>query len=159
MSTNNRQAEDSNLSADLITTIGHILAISYPLLALSTGTRATVRLFIRDGIDLLPPLMSAAAALLYLIATVGFVHRRRWSWWLSLVSLGVETTLTLVVGAMSYLSPDVIGNTVWRHFGEDYGYFPLFQPLLGLVWLLWPATRSEYGFSLVTPNKTSPHEG
>ena len=37
------------------------------------------------------------------------------------------------------------GSTVWRHFGEDYGYFPLFQPLLGLVWLFWPLTMENYG--------------
>ncbi|MCC6627370.1 MAG: hypothetical protein IT340_08220, partial [Chloroflexi bacterium] len=41
--------------------------------------------------------------------------------------------------------PDLIGRTVWRHFGADYGYFPLVQPLLGLIWLLWPETMRAYG--------------
>ena len=46
---------------------------------------------------------------------------------------------------MSFIIPEVIGRTVWRHFGEDYGFFPLFQPLLGLIWLLWPLTMAAYG--------------
>ena len=58
---------------------------------------------------------------------------------------GLETLLTLIVGTLSYTHPDLIGHTVWRHFGEDYGYFPLFQPLLGLIWLFWPETMRAYG--------------
>jgi len=129
-----------------ISAIGYILAVSYPVLALSTGARAAYQLFVRDDIvDYFPPIMSGVAAICYLLATIGFVHRRRWSWWLSVTVLGIETTLTLVVGIWSYVDPVLIGRTVWRHFGEDYGFFPLFQPILGLIWLLWPATMREYG--------------
>jgi hypothetical protein len=53
--------------------------------------------------------------------------------------------MTLLIGAWSIIDPDLIGHTVWRHFGEDYGYFPLFQPIIGLVWLLWPLTMEAYG--------------
>ena len=88
---------------------------------------------------------SALAALCYLTATIGFAYRRRWSWWLSVGALGFETAMTLVVGVLSFTQPDLIGRTVWRHFGEDYGFFPLFQPLLGLVWLFWPLTMENYG--------------
>ncbi len=127
---------------------GYILAVSYPVLALSTGVRALYQLFFKAGItDYLPPLMSGLAALCYLTATLGFVHRRKWSWWLSVGVLGFETLLTLVVGSWSYIDPAFIGSTVWRHFGADYGYFPLFQPILGLLWLFWPVTRQIYGIS------------
>ncbi len=139
-----------------ISAIGYILAVSYPLLALSTGTRAIVRLFFRDDADFLPPLMSAVAATLYILATIGFAYRRRWSWWLSIISLGVETVLTILIGVLSFTSPELIGSTVWRHFGEDYGYFPLFQPILGLVWLVWPETLREYGFRDERAGSTSP---
>ena len=54
----------------------------------------------------------------------------------------------LFVGAMSYIEPTLFGRTVWRHFGADYGYFPLFQPLIGLVWLLLPETLRAYGIHL-----------
>ncbi len=133
------------LWANLVSPAGYILAVSYPVLALSTGVRALYQLFIRTDItDYQPVIMSGVAALCYLLATVGFAYRRRWTWWLSVLVLGFETTMTLVVGVWSFIDPSFIGHTVWRHFGEDYGYFPLFQPLLGLVWLLWPQTVRAY---------------
>ena len=48
--------------------------------------------------------------------------------------------MTVAVGVWSIIDPATVGSTVWRHFGEDYGYFPLIQPIIGLVWLLWPLT-------------------
>ena len=124
------------------------MAVSYPVLALSTGARALYQLFIRTDITYyLPVIMSGVAALCYLSATVGFAYRRRWTWWLSVLVLGFETTMTLVVGVWSFVDPPFIGHTVWRHFGEDYGYFPLFQPLFGLLWLLWPQTVRAYGLA------------
>jgi hypothetical protein len=89
--------------------------------------------------------LSLVAASLYLIATIGFAYRRRWTWWLSLVALSLELFFTLVVGAWSYADPQFIGRTVWRHFGEDYGFFPLFQPIIGLLWLVFPPTMVMYG--------------
>lgn len=131
---------------NVVSPIGYILAVSYPILALSTGARALYQLFVRDDITYyLPVIMSGVAALCYLTATIGFVYRRRWTWWLSVVVLAVETTLSLVVGIWSFVDPALIGRTVWRHFGADYGYFPFFQPMLGLIWLLWPNTLRAYG--------------
>ena len=143
----NTPSSDTPASAgsSLISTLGYVLAVSYPVLALSTGTRAIYQLFFKEGVAFhLPALLSLVAATLYLIATIGFAYRRPWTWWLSLTSLGVELALTIIVGAWSLLDPALIGSTVWRHFGQDYGFFPLFQPMLGLVWLLWPATRAMY---------------
>jgi hypothetical protein len=85
------------------------------------------------------------AACCYLGATIGFAHRRKWAWWVSVGLLGFETFLTFVVGTLSFIYPDLIGRTVWRHFGADYGYFPLFQPLLGLIWLFSPPVLRAYG--------------
>lgn len=125
---------------------GYILAVSYPLLALSTGVRALYQLFLKEGVtDYFGPAMSGVAALCYLTATIGFAYRRRWAWWLSVGVLGFETLMTVIIGTLSFIIPDVIGRTVWRHFGVDYGFFPLFQPLLGLLWLLWPQTLRTYG--------------
>ena len=61
------------------------------------------------------------------------------------VALPFETLMTLTVGTLSVIDPDLVGSTVWRRFGEDYGYFPLVQPLIGLVWLMWPMTMESYG--------------
>ena len=134
------------LWANVVSPAGYVLAVSYPILALSTGVRAIYQLFFKSDVDnYLPVYLSALAALLYLTATLGFAWRRRWTWWLSVAALGFETLMTLIIGVWSFVDPDLIGRTVWRHFGEDYGYFPLFQPLFGLVWLFWPLTMVAYG--------------
>ena len=90
-------------------------------------------------------MLSAVAALLYLIATIGFAVREKWAWRISVVALGLEMALVLLVGTLSLIIPDTIGRTVWRYFGIDYAFFPLIQPLLGLLWLFHPKTLAAYG--------------
>lgn len=141
------------LWANLVSPFGYVLAFSYPVLALSTGVRAIYQLFFKaDVTNYVPVYLSALAALCYLVATLGFAYRRRWTWWLSVGSLGFETLMTLLIGVWSFVDPDLIGRTVWRHFGEDYGYFPFFQPIIGLVWLLWPLTMEAYGVRARQPD-------
>lgn len=135
---------------------GRALALSYPLLAFSTGGRSVYQLFFKEGglvhaaevARWLGPALSLLACLVYLVATVGFLLRRRGAWWLSVGCLAFETLGVLIVGALTAgggPAAATIGGTAWGHFGRDYGYFPLVQPLLGLLWLLWPATRRAYG--------------
>lgn len=138
----------SDNMSDLTYAIGVILGLSYPILALSTGVRALYQLVLKEDVTYyFPSMMSAVAATCYLVATVGFAVRARWAWWTSVGVLGFETSLTLVIGTLSYIIPDVIGSTVWRHFGADYGYFPLVQPLFGLFWLLSPSVMEAYGIA------------
>jgi hypothetical protein len=137
----------------VVSAFGFILAISYPVLALSTGVRAAYQLLVRQDLEYrLPSYMSLLASACYLIAAIGFAYRRRWTWWLSVIMLGFEMAMVLLIGSLSLVYPDVIGRTVWRQFGADYGYFPLFQPLLGLIWLFWPDTRRAY----MTPPQSVP---
>lgn len=135
----------SGFMGDLVSAFGYILAVSYPVLALSTGTRSIYQLFFKPNVtDPLPAVMSGVAALCYLVAAAGFAYRRRWTWLLSVLVLGFETFMTFLVGVWSYIDPAFFGHTVWSYFGRDYGYFPLFQPLIGLIWLFWPGTRDSY---------------
>lgn len=145
------QAEkDTNAMSDFISVAGSILAVSYPILAISTGARAVYQLFFKEGVtNYLAPSLSAVAATCYLLATVGFAVRRKWAWWLSVSVLGFETALTLIIGTLSFIYPEIIGGTVWRHYGQDYGFFPLVQPLLGLAWLFHPETLRVYGIKLL----------
>jgi hypothetical protein len=148
-------SEVEGLRSSIASASGYVLALSYPVLALSTGVRAGYQLFFKEGglvhagqlQPMVGPGLSALAACLYLLATVGFARRRRWAWFVSVGALGLETLLTLIVGTLSWpsLYGDYIGGSVWRLYGQDYGYFPLFQPILGLIWLFWPATMAAYG--------------
>jgi hypothetical protein len=144
MTTEQTNTSENALSG-FIRAAGVILAISYPVLALSTGARALYQLFLKEDVtNLLPPLLSAVAAVCYLLATVGFVVRRRWAWRLSVTMLVFELVMVLLIGTLSYVMPETIGRTVWAHFGADYGYFPLIQPILGLAWLFNRETRAAY---------------
>ncbi len=139
------EEEQKGLSG-FIAASGVVLAISYPVLAISTGFRAVYQLFFKEGVNnYLAPTLSAVAALLYLIATVGFAVQEKWAWRISVIALALELALVVVVGTLSILIPDTIGRTVWRYYGIDYGFFPLIQPLLGLIWLFHPKTLVAYG--------------
>ena len=108
------------------------------------------QLLLKQGVEnYLAPTLSLVAALCYLTATVGFAHRVRWAWRLSVSVLALETALTFVVGSLSLIIPESIGRTVWRHFGADYGYFPLVQPAIGLAWLFWPSIKRQYGITSI----------
>ncbi|PID87098.1 MAG: hypothetical protein CSB13_01090 [Chloroflexi bacterium] len=135
--------------AGFIQAAGTILAVSYPVLALSTGVRSLYQLFFKeDVVYYVPAILSGVAALCYLAASVGFIVKQRWAWRLSVVVLLFESLMTIVIGTLSYVLPDLIGRTVWAHFGADYGYFPLVQPLLGLAWLFHPETLRVYDINL-----------
>lgn len=137
--------EDDTMSY-IVSVAGTVLGISYPVLAFSTGGRAIYQLFLKaDTTSYLPAILSATAALCYLCATIGFFRRQAWAWRLSVGVLGFETLMTLLVGILSIISPELIGRTVWRLFGIDYAFFPLIQPLLGLLWLFREDTRRAYG--------------
>lgn len=134
-----------NALSGFIQAAGVILAVSYPVLALSAGVRSIYQLFLKEGVtNYVPAVLSGVAALCYLLATVGFVVRKRWAWRLSVSMLAFELVMVLLIGALSLYIPDTIGRTVWGRFGADYGYFPLIQPLLGLAWLFHPQTRRVY---------------
>lgn len=137
--------ESQDLKTRAISLIGYVLGISYPLLALSTGARGLYQLFFRDDLTKLGPALSVLTAVLYVIAAIGFFKRTSRWWRIAVAALAVETALVLVIGALSFIAPDLIGSTAWRHFGQDYGFFPLIQPLLGLVYLLWRPTRVAFG--------------
>ena len=81
--------ESQSSATEVVTAFGYILAVSYPILALSTGVRALFQLFFKEGVEnYLPPCLSLLAAVCYLTATIGFARRQRWGWWLSVSVLG-----------------------------------------------------------------------
>lgn len=134
------------LSPQVIRAIGQILAVSYPLLALSTGARGVYQLCCKPGVsDYLAPTLTTVAALCYLLATFGFVIRKPAAWRMAVGLLSFETAGVLLVGTLTVLEPTAIGHTAWSYFGKDYGFLPLLQPILGLVWLLWRENREAYG--------------
>ena len=143
--------------APVLSAIGYLLGISYPLLAFSATGRSVYQLFFKaDPTTAVGPLTSLFAAICYLTATIGFAYRRPWTWWLSLCVLGIESIGTLATGVLSVLQPDLIGSSVWRLFGIDFAFLPLVQPIAGILWLAWTPTRRLFGLgSFPAPSRLS----
>jgi NhaP-type Na+/H+ and K+/H+ antiporter len=149
MSQSSSTNQNTNNLSQVVATFGYIIAISYPLLSLSTGVRAVYQIFFRTDItNKLGPALTAIAALIYLLAAVGFIVRKKWAWQLSVRALALEMLGVLVVGTLSFATPLLFEHTSWRYFGMDYGFFPLLQPIIGLIWLWWPETRRIYSIHL-----------
>lgn len=126
--------------------LGIVLIALYGLFALAATGRATVQIIADFQKAPVSYLLSALAAVIYLVATVALARGDRTSTRVARVAITVELVGVLVVGTVSYLVPSEFPDrTVWSHFGAGYGYVPLLLPVLGLLWL-----RSRQRRGLVT---------
>ncbi|WP_323101620.1 hypothetical protein [Intrasporangium sp. YIM S08009] len=115
---------------------GRVLVAVYGLLALAATGRSILQ--ISEYFDRAPVsyVLSALAAVIYLVATIGLARGDRASVRLATVALSVELIGVLVVGTLSYVVPSAFPDkTVWSHFGSGYGYVPLVLPIVGLWWI------------------------
>jgi hypothetical protein len=115
---------------------GRLLVGVYGLFAVAAGARAGVQIATRFAEAPLAYLLSALAAVVYLVATVGLARGGPVGRRVALVSCTVELVGVLVVGTLSVVDraafPD---DTVWSVYGIGYGFVPLVLPVLGLLWL------------------------
>jgi hypothetical protein len=115
---------------------GRILVAVYGVLALAATGRSILQIVEYFDRAPLAYLLSALAALIYVVATVGMARGDRASTRVALLACTVELVGVLVVGALSYAVPSAFPDkTVWSHFGSGYGYVPLVLPVLGIWWL------------------------
>ncbi|MEV7230485.1 hypothetical protein AB0M79_26210 [Polymorphospora sp. NPDC051019] len=120
---------------------GRVLIAVYLLFAIAATARAGLQIATRFGEAPLAYLLSAFAAVVYIIATYGLARAGELGRRIALVCCTIELVGVLVVGTASLLVPSAFpDDTVWSGFGEGYGYIPLLLPVLGLLWL-W-RTRS-----------------
>lgn len=115
---------------------GRLLIAVYILFAIAATCRAGVQIATKFAEAPVAYLLSLAAALIYLVATVGLSRGDAGGRRAALACIGVELVGVLGVGALSVFRPELFPDaTVWSHFGEGYGYIPLLLPVLGLLWL------------------------
>jgi hypothetical protein len=135
----------SNADHQRVADIGQILVLSYGFFAVAAGSRALYQLLNNWQAAPLPISLSLCAALVYLLAGYGMSQRRAFTWKLTLVACGIELAGVVGVGVLSMVAPTLFPRaTVWSLFGAGYFYLPLVLPILGIAWLLWPATRQSY---------------
>jgi hypothetical protein len=115
---------------------GRVLVAVYGTFALAAGARAAVQLSTKFDEAPVAYLLSAFAAVVYIVATVGLVRGGRGGRRTAMVAISVELVGVLVVGTLSLADraafPD---ETVWSAYGRGYGFVPLVLPVLGLLLL------------------------
>ncbi len=116
--------------------LGRVLVAVYGVFALAAGARATVQLVTRFEEAPLAYLLSAVAAAVYAVATVGLVRGGRAGRATATGAILLELAGVLVVGTLSLADPAAFPDeTVWSAYGRGYGFIPLVLPVLGLLWL------------------------
>lgn len=115
---------------------GRLLITVYGIFALAATSRSAVQIASRFDNAPVAYVLSAFAAVVYVLATVTLALGGRTSRRLALISCSVELTGVLLVGGASLLVPQAFpDSTVWSFFGIGYGFIPLVLPVLGLWWL------------------------
>ncbi|HET7140198.1 MAG TPA: hypothetical protein VFI36_08565 [Arthrobacter sp.] len=115
---------------------GRLLIAVYAVFAISATARAGYQILTKFSDAPLAYLLSAFAALVYVVATVSLARPGRTWFRISLAAVLVELVGVLVVGGLSVFDPVAFPHeTVWSLFGSGYAFIPLLLPVLGLVWL------------------------
>lgn len=115
---------------------GRLLVAVYATFALAATARAGLQLATRFGEAPVAYLLSALAAAVYVVATVGLARGGPVARRTALLACSVELAGVLAVGTWSLLSPGTFPDaTVWSAYGRGYGFVPLVLPVLGLLWL------------------------
>lgn len=113
---------------------GVVLVVAYGVLALAATGRSVLQILTQFERAPLAYLLSAVAAVVYVLATWCLARGGRWVR-VGIVACAVELVGVLAVGTASYVQRDAFPDrTVWSHFGEGYGFVPLVLPVLGLWW-------------------------
>lgn len=115
---------------------GRVLVAVYAIFALAATARSAVQLGTRFHEAPLAYLLSAVAAVVYVVATATLATGGRPARRIAVVSCSVELVGVLAVGTLSLVAPDSFPDaTVWSAYGAGYGFVPLVLPPLGLLWL------------------------
>ncbi|WP_114558881.1 hypothetical protein [Desertihabitans aurantiacus] len=115
---------------------GRVLVAVYGVFALAATARSVVQIIDRFEVAPVAFVLSAVAAVFYLVATTAFALGDRSSRRLAAFSCALELVGVLVVGGLSLAVPAWFPEpTVWSHFGQGYLFIPVLLPVLGLWWL------------------------
>jgi cytochrome bd-type quinol oxidase subunit 2 len=115
---------------------GRILIAVYAVFAVAATSRAGFQIATRFSDAPVAYLLSAFAAVVYILASVMLTRSGRLSHRVAVLSCSVELVGVLVVGTLSMLDRSAFPDaTVWSGYGVGYGFVPLVLPVLGLLWL------------------------
>lgn len=131
--------------------IGRVLVVVYGILALAATGRSVVQILTRFDTAPVAYLLSALAAVVYIVATVALVARGSVWYAVAWVTISFELVGVLVVGVLSIVDPVLFPqDTVWSYFGRGYVFVPLVLPVLGMA-LLYSRRPSRVAVPASTP--------
>ena len=112
-----------------------LLVVIYAIFAIGATSRSLVQLATRFDEAPIAYLLSAVAAVVYIVATIALALGERGRR-VATITIAFELAGVLIVGTLSLLAPDLFPRaTVWSGFGIGYLFIPLVLPILGLWWL------------------------
>lgn len=115
---------------------GRVLIAVYAVFALGATSRSVVQILLQFDRAPLAYVLSAFAAVVYIVATVGLGRASATSRKVAVVSCSVELVGVLAVGTASVLAPSAFPDaTVWSVYGDGYFFIPVVLPILGLLWI------------------------
>jgi len=115
---------------------GRVLIVIYAVFALAASARSFSQIVTRFDEAPVAYLLSALAALIYIVATIALARGDRTSRTVATVAIGIELGGVLTVGVASLLAPEAFPSaSVWSGFGSGYLFIPLVLPIVGLWWL------------------------
>jgi cytochrome bd-type quinol oxidase subunit 2 len=125
---------------------GRVLVAVYAVFALAATARAGVQIATKFTEAPAAYLLSAFAAVVYVVATVALARSGPRARRVAFVACSVELAGVLVIGTLSLARPDAFPDeTVWSGYGRGYGFVPLVLPVLGLLWLRRSAGDERVG--------------
>jgi cytochrome bd-type quinol oxidase subunit 2 len=118
---------------------GRLLVVVYAIFAIAATSRSVLQLATRFDEAPIAYLLSAVAAVVYIVATLALAAGERGRR-VATAAITFELIGVLVVGTLSiFEGPWFPRATVWSGFGVGYLLIPLILPIVGLVWLRRPA--------------------
>ena len=122
-----------------MTGVGRVLVVVYAIMALAATGRSAVQILEDWDNAPLAYALSAAAALVYILATVALVRSDARGWYtVAWIAISFELVGVLVVGTLSLTHPELFSHdaTVWSGYGYGYFWVPLVLPFVGIWWLV-----------------------
>ena len=115
---------------------GRALVAVYAVFAVAATARAMYQLLTRFSEAPVAYLLSAFAAIVYVVITIALVTNTPSSLRVARVGIIVELVGVIVVGTLSLIDSAAFPRaTVWSAFGMGYLFIPLVLPILGLLFL------------------------
>ena len=115
---------------------GRFLIVVYAIFAIAATARSAVQLSTQFSQAPVAYVLSAVAAVIYIVATIALARGEGVSRKVATVAIGVELAGVLIVGTGSLILTSAFPHaSVWSGFGSGYGFIPLILPIIGLWWL------------------------